>query len=386
VYRVCRRVLRHDQDAEDAFQATFLVLARKAGSIRARAASTASLSGWLHRVAFRISLKARQRQVQQQVLESELQDIPEPEQNPAWVWRDLRPVLDEEVNALPEKLRVPFILCHLEGNTNEEAARLLGCPVGTVLSRLSRARNRLRDRLTRRGLSLSATLLAALLGEHAAALSFPAVLTAPTAGAAAVFLGGRSTSVTTTSTTAAAWAEEFLRGLRQAQVKRGVAGLVGAVVLALLLGMLFFRMQSPGQGARVSDEQRLRGAWTVLRLEVQGQEQPGGDARMVFGEGQCQLLAPDGNALPMTFRLDPTREPRAIDLEYFLQNERVVARGIYQLAGDRLRICYGFSFVRGEPPAERPSRFVTHPGRKELLYYLEREKADHRPDANEPAK
>ena len=64
----------------------------------------------------------------------------------------------------------------------------------------------------------------------------------------------------------------------------------------------------------------------------------------------------------------------------------MVARGIYQLAGDRLRICYGFSFVRGEPPAERPSRFVTHPGRKELLYYLEREKADHRPDANEPAK
>src|SRR5262249_45171291 len=153
------------------------------------------------------------RQVPRQVRDIELEEIPEPEQTPAWVWRELRPVLDEEVNALPEKLRLPVILCHLEGRTNEEAARQLGCPVGTIMSRLSRARQRLRDRLSRRGVALSAALLAALLSERALAASFPAVLTAPTAGAAVVFATGRSAPAPTASSMAAAWANDFLRAL-----------------------------------------------------------------------------------------------------------------------------------------------------------------------------
>jgi RNA polymerase sigma factor (sigma-70 family) len=148
VLGVCRRVLRNEQDAEDAFQATFLVLVRKAGSISKRQA----VGSWLYRVAHRVALRAlagKRLASGVAVVDVPAEPAPEPD------WGDLRPVLDEEVNCLPEKYRAPFVLCYLEGKTNEEAARQLGCPRGTVQSRLAWARQRLRERLGRRGLELS---------------------------------------------------------------------------------------------------------------------------------------------------------------------------------------------------------------------------------------
>jgi RNA polymerase sigma factor (sigma-70 family) len=150
VFAVCRRVLRHTQDAEDACQATFLVLARKASAI----GRGESIGGWLHTVAFRLSLRLRRRLVRrtQTQRQQELNDVRDgepgydpPEQAAA---RELRQWLDAELLQIPEKYRTAFILCHLEGKTSEEAAAHLGCPRGTVQSRVGRARQRLRARLT----------------------------------------------------------------------------------------------------------------------------------------------------------------------------------------------------------------------------------------------
>src|SRR5262245_30136651 len=134
VLGVCRRVLHHEQDAEDAFQAVFCVLARRARSIRKRAA----VGAWLHAVAYRLARNAQKGRSRQPVAAANLPDIPAPDEPSEWVGRELRPILDEEVNRLPEKYRQAFVLCYLEGRSNERAAAELGCPLGTVLSRLAR--------------------------------------------------------------------------------------------------------------------------------------------------------------------------------------------------------------------------------------------------------
>ena len=142
VWAACSRLLRHRQDAEDAFQATFLALARSARS----SGPQRSVAGWLHRVARHAALKLKARRRPASALTHDVPDSPE---DPAG-W-EVAGALDEELDRLPDRYRVAFVLCCLEGLTNAEAARELGCPVGTVDSRLHAARTRLRDRLARRG-------------------------------------------------------------------------------------------------------------------------------------------------------------------------------------------------------------------------------------------
>lgn len=165
VWGVCRRVLGDRVDAEDAFQATFLVLIRKAGSLARREL----LGNWLYGVAYRIALRARQSAAWQPLrLAQEALDAA-PARTEAEDVRELGQVLDEEVQRLPVRYRQPFVLCYLQGLTNEQAAHHLGCPKGTVLSRLSRARERLRTRLERRGIAVTGALLTALLAPNAEA-------------------------------------------------------------------------------------------------------------------------------------------------------------------------------------------------------------------------
>jgi RNA polymerase sigma factor (sigma-70 family) len=142
VLAVCRRVLDHVQDAEDAFQATFLVLARKAPAVRWQE----EISDWLHAVAYRTALKARGEAARRRGRERPLVDLPAPETNADLAWQELRPLLDEEVRRLPEKYRAPLVLCYFEEKTYTEAAHILGVAEGTVSSRLARARDRLRVR------------------------------------------------------------------------------------------------------------------------------------------------------------------------------------------------------------------------------------------------
>jgi RNA polymerase sigma factor (sigma-70 family) len=188
VLGLCRRLLHHRQDAEDAFQATFIAFLRGARSI----GKGGSVGSWLYKVAYRLALKAKARAARQARPLPDGLDVPAGSTTPGLDWGDLRPILDEEVNRLPEKYRVPVVLCYLEGKTCTEAARAIGCPRGTVVTRLARARGRLRARLTHRGLGLSTGLLAACLSPSGASATVPPALIRATIDAGLLVLGGRA--------------------------------------------------------------------------------------------------------------------------------------------------------------------------------------------------
>jgi RNA polymerase sigma factor (sigma-70 family) len=147
VWGVCRRLLRHREDAEDVFQATFLVLARKAGSIR----KPDSVGSWLCGVAYHLALEARSHQARRATRERQVRTMPQPESPPEALWPQLAPVLDEELQKLPAKYRRPLVLCYLEGKSYRQAAAELGWPLGSTSKRLARGRELLRQGLTRRG-------------------------------------------------------------------------------------------------------------------------------------------------------------------------------------------------------------------------------------------
>jgi RNA polymerase sigma factor (sigma-70 family) len=230
VLAACRRILHDAHDAEDAFQATFLALARQAGSIGRREA----LAGWLHRVACRAALRLRARNSARARHETLVPLVPpEADDDPAEeaVWDDLRPLLDEEVGRLPEKYRVAVVLCYLQGLTYDEAARRLGCPRGTVSIRLTRARDLLRKRLVRRGFVWSGAALAAVLASHGARAATPAALVSGTVRAALAFAADRAAAAGLVSARTVALAEGVLRAMWMTKVKLTVALLVSAVVV-----------------------------------------------------------------------------------------------------------------------------------------------------------
>jgi RNA polymerase sigma factor (sigma-70 family) len=190
VRAVCRRVLRREHDVEDASQATFLALACKAASVGRRQA----LGGWLHTVAYRIALRARAEAARRGRHEQKAGEMGgpsmegEPGQEAGRL--ELHSVLDEEISRLPAKYRAPVVLCYLEGKTNEEAAAELGCATGTVVTWLARARGRLRSRLARRGLGVTAGALAASLSRPGAAAAAPPAFLRDTVKGALLFAQG----------------------------------------------------------------------------------------------------------------------------------------------------------------------------------------------------
>jgi RNA polymerase sigma factor (sigma-70 family) len=186
VLGVCRRVLGHRQDAEDAFQATFLVLARRASSIR----DPERLGNWLYGVAHRTALAARRRTARLRAGELQVDNMPHTPAPPEELCQDLRPVIDEELARLPEKHRLPIILCDLEGRTRTDVARQLGIPEGTLSNRLAAARRALATRLTRRGFALSAGAVVAALSQDRLAAAVQTPLLASTVAAATASVGG----------------------------------------------------------------------------------------------------------------------------------------------------------------------------------------------------
>ena len=184
VLATCRRVLRNAADADDVFQATFLVLARKAGSIR----PASSVGAWLHGVAYRTAREALRRDARRRAKESR---VPPRDETPEPAPTDLRPVLDAELARLPGKFAQVLILCDMEGRTRPEVAALLRVPEGTIASRLSRAREALAARLTRRGFALTASAVAALVNTEASAAPSPELL-AGTVKSAVAFGTGRA--------------------------------------------------------------------------------------------------------------------------------------------------------------------------------------------------
>jgi len=370
VLGVCRRVLQHEQDAEDAFQAVFCVLARRAASIR----QPGAIGAWLHAVAYRIARKAQARKGRSPVPADDLSDVPAAEESPEWVWRELRPILDEEVNRLPEKYRQAFVLCFLEGRTNEQAASQLGCPLGTILSRLARARERLRARLTRRGLVLSGGALAVALATEAAGVEVRQELTQTTLQAAADFMGRRM-APGTLSPRVSALAKGYLRSPSQPRRMRLaialLVGLLGVVVIAIVLLLLLRRpltaLVRRGAPPPQTDEQRIQGTWRATRVQIgRVGDVPVGGIRLTFAGDQCTLTSDIGLNVVARFQIDANQTPLQITLH---PQRGDVWPGIYLLEGNSLKICIN----QGGGP-ERPTTFTVD--REGLfLYVLDREAA-----------
>jgi len=229
VWGVCRRILRDDHDAEDAFQATFLVLARRAASIMPRE----KVGNWLYGVAYQTARKARATRARRRMREGQVPDGPEPEAASDVRRDDLAEVLDHELNRLPDKYRTPIVLCELEGKTHGEAAERLGWPIGTVSGRLSRARAMLAERLIRRGMSPSGAPLVVLLAHNhvAATAGVPtSLLLSSTVKAASLFAAGRATGALVSSGVAAL-TREVLKTMLLSKIKMSSAALL-AIILA----------------------------------------------------------------------------------------------------------------------------------------------------------
>jgi RNA polymerase sigma factor (sigma-70 family) len=175
VLRVCRRVLNHEQDAEDSFQATFVVLAQQSSSIR----KPEALAEWLHGVAYRTAMEAKRKAARRRKHEARLRTLP-PKTAANQTWDDVQAILDEEIQRLPAAFRATFVLCALEGKSGPEAAAALGIRPGTVSSRLTRARQRLQQRMARRGIELSALWAALAVTESAGKVGVPALLASAT--------------------------------------------------------------------------------------------------------------------------------------------------------------------------------------------------------------
>lgn len=190
VLGVCHRILKNAHDAEDAFQATFLVLVRKASSLSQRH----TIGDWLYGVAYHTALKARAAAIRRREKERQVIEVSRPDARREEGWRDLQPLLDQELQRLPAKYREPVVLCDLEERTRKEAADQLGWPEGTVSSRLSRARVLLAKRLARHGFALSGGSLALLLTQHSAAASVPASLVMTTVKAGTLVTAGALTT------------------------------------------------------------------------------------------------------------------------------------------------------------------------------------------------
>jgi RNA polymerase sigma factor (sigma-70 family) len=249
VLGVCRRVLPNRADSEDAFQATFLVLVRKARSICKRP----SVGSWLYGVAYRVAVRAREDGARRRARERQAERAPAPDALQELVWRDLRAVLDEEVLRLPGRCRAPFLLCYLEGRTTEEAAALLRCPRGTVLSRLARARELLRGRLARRGLCLSGGLLAALLARQAAEAAVAPALAAAARHAALAAAAGNAGRAGAAPARHELLAEGVVQAMRTARA-RAAGALLLAVGLLAGGGVMLARPAPANRAPRAASE------------------------------------------------------------------------------------------------------------------------------------
>jgi RNA polymerase sigma factor (sigma-70 family) len=221
VLGVCRRVLGDAHAAEDAFQATFLVLVRRTASVRKRD----SVVAWLYGVARRIALRAKAQAAARRSRERQANPMPRADRLEELTWQELRSALDEEVGALPEKYRAPVVLCYLEGKSYEQAARELGCPKSSLASRLARARALLRRQLGRRGFGLPAGALAGTFAEAADAAPVAALLTLNTVKAATVIAAGKAAPGGCLSARALALTEEAMKE---------IPGMKGKLALALL--------------------------------------------------------------------------------------------------------------------------------------------------------
>jgi RNA polymerase sigma factor (sigma-70 family) len=376
VFGVCRKLLYDAHDAEDAFQATFLILARKASSVAPR-----SLVGnWLYGVAYRVAARARKAALRRprQQLAVEVAAVPGTDRTAD---PDLAPLLHEELQRLPEKYRRPVVLCHLEGKTNEEAATRLRCPVGTVKIRLHRARALLRARLTRRGVTLSAGLLTSALAPSAVS----AGLLDASAEAALTFAAGGAVSASV-----AALTKGVLQTMLLNKLKLGAALILAVAVLVGAGGFVFrtpatetadkqedkpnkqedkpkLAAEDPAKEAPAKDDKdAIQGVWKLTGIRVAPGTASGGlliEKWVILADRILESFHESTLEHKVGYKLDSTAKPKTLDLIYPGKNRTQL--GIYELDGDTLKVCVPY----GNP--ERPTKMG--PSDSSMVYIFQRE-------------
>jgi RNA polymerase sigma-70 factor (ECF subfamily) len=401
VRRLCLRILQNEQDADDAFQATFLVLCRKAGWVDRKQ----SLGGWLHGVAYRVAQKARIASARRQRHErcSPARRLADPLAEVSL--KEAHAILDDELARLPDKFRGPLVLCYLEGRTRDEAAHQLGWSASIFKSRLEQARQRLARRLAARGLGLAGTLVAALFCETTARAAVPAVLLDSTIKAATGVMAGVTASAIPPRV--AALAEGVLKAMFITRLKIAtavllVAGFIGAGTSALAPGALAARQSETSAETRgdkppadadqpMSDNDRLQGTWEFAAWTQGGQTKKRDD----FGEEDARpkslkftgdklltvMLNTGGKEVEFryVFKLDPSQKPKAIDLTPDGEPKGTSGPGVYEVEGDGLRVCFP-----GQPDQERPGKLESKEGDSYLLLTYKRVARDV-PKGGEPA-
>jgi RNA polymerase sigma factor (sigma-70 family) len=387
VLGACRRILRNPHDVDDAFQATFLTLVRKAGSV----GKGESIGSWLYKVAFRIALRANaktQRQTHRErtgLIDADFAGPGDPATD--LQRRELRPLLDQEIHRLPAKYRAAVILCYLEGKNYDEAALELGCPKGTLSTRLTRARELLRDQLTRRGLTLTATALGALLAEESASAQGIPPLINITVHAGSSLLSGSGAG--TVSPRAMTWMEGVVKAMFYTRVKIVTLCAVALVFLGTTIGVWTAgaladpgNTEKPGPATQAKGGpeapaglEQLQGTWQLVGGEKDGQP----FSKRVLDKERYNWMTITGNKLidkigdlvtETILRIDARQRPHTVDLLVVVRENvngveqkrtDVLQRGIYERKGDVLRICLG---AEGK---ERPRAFPTAPDSSSVL-------------------
>jgi RNA polymerase sigma factor (sigma-70 family) len=388
ILSVCRRMLGNDADADDAFQAVFVVLVRKAAAFRTRR----TIGDWLYGVAYHTALKARAASVKRRFKESQARPLVPPD--PTDDLADALPLLDQELSRLPAKYREPVVLCELQGHSRKETARQLGIPEGTLSSRLAMARKLLAKRLARYGLEITGGTMAGLLASKMATASVPPALAASTLEAATA---GATAPV-------AALAEGVLKAMLMTKLKMlAVVVLVFGVVAgaALWLHVLRhkaaarFEAEAYAEQARAdaiaeSDEDYIQGTWTLVRIDQPPRkpaEEPSplvtrGQAKVVFTDNQVRLW--DGSEA--RYALDAGKHPKQFRLT---QGEGVLTAtliGIYELKGDNLKICFNLSHSDNKPPSSFDIKSAKPPALVPVVYVLKRDPVKDTPKKDEPKK
>jgi RNA polymerase sigma factor (sigma-70 family) len=363
VLSVCHRVLRDADEADDAFQATFLVLLRKASSLRAPGA----LANWLYGVANRTALHARHVQSRRRAKEAAMAARVSAPDGAGPEWRAL---LDEELARLPEKYRAALVLCELQGKSRSEAARHLRCAEGTVASRVARGRALLANRLRRHCPDLNFPAIAALLSGPSAQVR-PALISS-TMQAARGYLGAEATAGATAN--AAALADAVLRSMLLSKLGIALAALLLVVVAGTAMGLWIHQVPAAaGTGAQnrepVQGElRRFVGTWKVQSLTVNGQgevpkEDLDANERLIYdadGNWQQRISAPQPGGEQVLYSgvvtaIDASARPRVIEHKIVqgpLRSAGTTVRAIYEFVDDdTLRIC------RAAPDKAPPADF-----------------------------
>ena len=391
VLGVCERVLRHRQDAEDAFQATFMVLVRQGSSMMGRG----NIAGWLYGVAFRTSLYARRRTARRRSVETRGSsreiggDIAL-----EVIWRDLRPVLDDELSRLPAKYRDPIVLCYLEGQTNEQAARTLGWTKGTVSGRLARARDLLRERLTRRGLALSSAIVAVALTRNAATAASSTLIQATVKAGAGVVAGTIVASAPVALLTEGVLHTMFLSKCKLIFAVVGTLGMVLASAGYYGHAMMSVRGNDDAESGqkdvgqkddeaklRLDDQERIVGKWVAIETERDGKREANlgwsadVNAHIEFTKDEMHFIGAKFTNEQLSrredvetkYRLLPNKSPKMIEMGITLDDEKPKRLGIYAFEGDKLKLCLG-----ARPGRDIPMEFKAPAGSEFVVYVLRR--------------